>query len=228
MKNKPALVLYFVACIVFMLAVLMDNSNLMLVSKPVIVPAIFFYYVQEKRVGFNWSYVVIVMLFFIGDMIVLIDLPDFFVVIVTLFLIAYLFFLKGLVDDLVVIRLRFINKAHLFALLICIFFLIYLLISIIDVLMEAKTENMYLMVSYGVILVAIGTISALNYIIKPSRYTTFVIFTSLSFVFSDIFYILKKDFLEIAILDYLNNFTQIISYYFLTKYYLLKDSKNEV
>lgn len=228
MKNKPALLLYFVACTVFMFAVVMNNSNLMLVSKPVIVPAIFFYYLQEKKVRFNWSFVLIIMLSFIGDMIVLIDLPDFFVLIVSVFLIAYLFFLKGLVDDLVVIRLRIINKTHLFALLICVFFLIYLLISMIDVLMEAKTENMYLMVFYGITLVAIGTIASLNYIIRPSRYTTFMIFTSLSFVFSDIFYILKKDFLEIEILSYLNNFTQIISYYYLTKYYLLKDSRNEI
>lgn len=227
MKNKPALLLYFVACTVFMLAVMLNNSELMLVTKPIIVPAIFFYYLQEKK-RVNWSYVVIIMLFFIGDMTVLIDLPDFFVLIVSVFLIAYLFFLKGLVDDLVAIRLGGINRAHLFALLLCVFFLIYLLISIIDVLIEAKTENMYLMVLYGITLVAIGTIASMNYIIKPSRYTTFMIFASLSFVISDVFYILKKDFLEIEILNYLNNFTQIISYYFLTKYYLLKDSKNEI
>lgn len=227
MKNKPALLLYFVACTVFMLAVMLNNSELMLVTKPIIVPAIFFYYLQEKK-RVNWSYVVIIMLFFIGDMTVLIDLPDFFVLIVSVFLIAYLFFLKGLVDDLVAIRLGGINRAHLFALLLCVFFLFYLLISIIDVLIEAKTENMYLMVLYGITLVAIGTIASMNYIIKPSRYTTFMIFASLSFVISDVFYILKKDFLEIEILNYLNNFTQIISYYFLTKYYLLKDSKNEI
>ncbi|CAM3718833.1 lysoplasmalogenase family protein [Flavobacterium saliperosum] len=227
MKNKPALLLYFVACTVFMLAVMLNNSELMLVTKPIIVPAIFFYYLQEKR-RINWSYVVIIMLFFIGDMTVLIDLPDFFVLIVSVFLIAYLFFLKGLVDDLVAIRLGGINRTHLFALLLCVFFLIYLLISIMDVLIEAKTENMCLMVLYGIILVAIGTIASMNYIIKPSRYTTFMIFASLSFVISDVFYILKKDFLEIEILNYLNNFTQIVSYYYLTKYYLLKDSKNEI
>jgi len=225
MKNKPALVVYFVACLVFMLGVIMSNNELMLVSKPIIVPAILFYYLQEKRVRFNWSYALIIMLFFIGDMIVLIDLPDFFIIIVAVFQLAYLFFLKGIVDDLVAIRFRFINKTHLFTLLLCVLFLIYLLISIIDVLMEAKTEYMGLLVVYGITLVSIGTIASLYYIIRPSRYTTFMIFASLSFVFSDVFFILKKDFLEIEILNYLNNFTQIISYYFLTKYYLLKDLK---
>lgn len=227
MKNKPALLLYFVACVFFMLAIVLNNSELMLLSKPIIVPAIFFYYMQEKQ-RVNWNYIVIIMLFFIGDMTVLIDLPDFFVFIVSVFLIAYLFFLKELVDDLVLIRFRGINKTHLFALLLCVFFLIYLLISIIDVLIEAKTENIYLMVFYGVILTSIGTIASINHIIKPSRGTFFMILTSLSFVISDVFYILKQDFLEIEILNYLNNFTQILSYYFLTKYYLLKESKNDV
>lgn len=226
MKNKPALIMYFIACMVYMLGVVLDNNELMLVSKPVIVPAIFFYYLQERKIKFSWTYTLITILFFTGDMIVLIDSENLFVVIIAVFLLAYLFFLKGLVDDLVTIRLRFINKTHLFALLICVFFLIFLLISIVDVLIENKTENLGLIVLYGIVLVSLGTLASLNYIIKPSRYTTFMILASLSFVISDVFYILKKDFLEIEILDYLNNFTQIVSYYFLTQYYLLKDLKN--
>ena len=218
--------MYFIACMVYMLGVVLDNNELMLVSKPVIVPAIFFYYLQERKIKFSWTYTLITILFFTGDMIVLIDSENLFVVIIAVFLLAYLFFLKGLVDDLVTIRLRFINKTHLFALLICVFFLIFLLISIVDVLIENKTENLGLIVLYGIVLVSLGTLASLNYIIKPSRYTTFMILASLSFVISDVFYILKKDFLEIEILDYLNNFTQVVSYYFLTQYYLLKDLKN--
>ncbi len=218
--------MYFIACMVYMLGVVLDNNELMLVSKPVIVPAIFFYYLQERKIKFSWTYTLITILFFTGDMIVLIDSENLFVLIIAVFLLAYLFFLKGLVDDLVTIRLRFINKTHLFALLICVFFLIYLLISIVDVLIENKAENLGLIVLYGIILVSLGTLASLNYITRPSRYTTFMILTSLSFVISDVFYILKKDFLEIEILDYLNNFTQIVSYYFLTQYYLLKDLKN--
>lgn len=226
MKNKPALIMYFIACMVYMLAVVINNSELMLVSKPVIVPAIFFYYLQERKIKLNWAYTLIILLFFTGDMIVLIDSEELFVVVIAVFLLGYLYFLKGLVDDLVTIRLQFINKTHLFALLICVFFLIYLLISIVDVLIENKSENLGLIVLYGIVLVSIGTLASLNYITRPSRYTTFMILASLSFVISDVFYILKKDFLEIAILDYLNNFTQIISYYFLTKYFILKDSNN--
>lgn len=225
MKNKPALILYFVACALFMLSVIIDNSELMLVSKPVIVPSIFFYYLQEKKVKFSLSYTLIIILFFVGDMIVLIDFSELFIVIVAVFWIAYLFFLKGLIDDLISIRVRHIKTTNLFALLICVFFLIYLLISSMDILIASKTEYMWFMVLYGMTLVLIGGIASLNYIVKPTRYSTFMILASLSFVISDIFYILKKDFSEIEILNYLNNFTQIVSYYFLTKYYLLKENK---
>lgn len=225
MMNKPALILYFVACAVFMLSVVIGNGDMMLVAKPVIVPAIFFYYLQEKKIKFSWSYVLITALFFIGDMIVLIDLPELFTVIVAVFLIAYLFFLKGLIDDLVNIRWKFINKTHLFALLICVFFLIYLLISSVDIMIASKVEPLWLMIFYGIALMFVGGVASMNYIIRPSRYSTFMILASLSFVISDIFFLLKMDFPEIEILNYLNNFTQIISYYFLTKYYLLKEYK---
>lgn len=223
MKNKTALLLYFVAFFVFMLAIVLHNDELMLVSKPVIVPAIFFYYLQEKTAKLDWSYVLIITMFFIGDMIVLVDLPNFFVVIVSVFLIAYLVFLKGLLDDLITIRLRFVNKAHLFTLLICVFFLIFLLISVMDILLEAKQEYMELLVFYGMILVVLGVIASLNYIVKPSRHATFMVLASLAFVISDVFYILKEDFFEFTVFTYLNNFTQILSYYFVTKYYILKE-----
>lgn len=224
MKISPALILYFVACILFMLAVIMNNSEIMLVSKPMIIPAIFYYYLQETKKKINWSYVVIMIMCFIGDMVVLIDLPNFLATIIVPFLIAYLLFLKGIIDDSVKIRLRFIKKSHLFVLLICVFFLIYLLINSMDILIGNKTDYMWVIMFYGIILLFIGAIASLNYIVKPSRYTTFMILTSLSFVISDVFYILKKDFSEIETLNFLNNFTQIISYYFLTKYYLLKEN----
>jgi YhhN-like protein len=224
MNNKPALILYFIACLVFMISIVFDSNELMLLSKPIIAPAILFYYLQEKKRDFSWYYIIITALFFIGDMVVLIDLKNLFITIVSIFFIAYLLFLKGLLDDLVTIRLKFMNKTHLFSVLLCTFFLVYLLMSSLDILIETKTPNLWLLVLYGIVLVLIGIISSLNYIFRTSRYTTFMILASLSFVISDVFYILKNYFNEIEIFNYLNNLTQVLSYYFLTKYFILKKS----
>nr|WP_294939160.1 lysoplasmalogenase family protein [uncultured Flavobacterium sp.] len=225
MSNKYSLILYFVAGLAFMLGVVLNNSELMLVSKPIIAPAIFFYYLQEKHEKFDWSYTAIITLFFIGDMIVLIELPNAFLAIVTTFLIAYLFFLKGIIDDLVVNRFRSLNRMQFFSILVAAFFLLYLLITSLDILIEAKTENMWVLVLYGIILLFIGVISSLNYIFHPSRYMTFMLLTAVCFIISDLFYLLKNDFLEIEIFSYVNNSTQVLSYFFLTQYYILKRTR---
>lgn len=225
MKSKPALLLYFIACAVFMLSVIIGNSDLMLISKPVIVPAIFFYYLQERRLHVNWVYACIIGLFFVGDMILLIDSNDYFPIMITLFLFGYLLYFKGIFDDFIKIRSHFVNKTHLLVLLICVFLLVFLQISIMDIVLESKTDYLWLLMIYGVVLVLIGLISSWNYIMHPSGYTTLMILTSLSFIISDVFYILKKESLGIDIFEYLNNLTQALSYYFLTKYFLLKKSK---
>lgn len=222
MSNKSSLILYFAASLVYMLAVVLNNNELMLVSKPVIAPAIFFFYFQEKKGDFNWMYALIITLFFTGDMIVLIEIPDAFVAVVSIFLGAYVLYLKGVIDDLVAFRLKFLTKTNLFTFLICSFFLIYLLISSLDILIASKTENLGLLVLYGIVLVLVGIVSSLNYILRPSRYTTFMILTTLCFVISDVFYVLKNDFVDIPVFNYLNNLTQLLSYYFLTRYFILK------
>lgn len=221
MNSKFALILYFLAAAFFMLGVVLENNELMLVTKPIIAPAIFFFYFQQKRERFSWNYVIIITLFFIGDMIVLIELPDILLTVVSVFLGAYILFLKGIIDDLVVSRFKSLNRTHLFSILLSVFFLLYLLVSSLEILMDSKFDNLWLMVLYGVILLCIGVVSSLNYIMRPSKYITFMLLTTLCFIISDLFYLLKSD-LDIPIFNYLNNLTQVLSYFFLTKYYILK------
>ncbi|WP_162147255.1 lysoplasmalogenase family protein [Flavobacterium enshiense] len=225
MMNKPALLLYFIASAVFMLSVILNNTELMLISKPVIVPAIVFYYLQEKKMIVNWVYMAIVSLFFACDMITLIDPDSFFPLIISLFLLGYLIYFKGIFDDFIRIRYHFVNRTHLLVLLICIFLLVFLQVSLMDIVMASRTEYVWLLVIYGVVLVLIGFISSWNYIMLPSRYTTFMLLASLSFIISDVFYVLKKDYFEIEILEYVNNLAQVLSYYYLTKYFLTKKSR---
>lgn len=222
MNIKPALLLYFIACLVFMLSVIFDSADLMLLSKPVILPSIFFYYVQENKLRFNWSYFVIILLSFIGDMIAVVEPNDFFIIIASLTLVVYLIFLKGIIDELVSIRIRRLSKMHIFTLFVCTFLLLYLLITSLGLLIETQQQNLGVLVIYGMTLVSIGVVSVLNYMIKTSRATTFMLITSLAFVISDVFFILKKYFFEIEMFSYFNNLIQVLSYYFLTRYYLLK------
>lgn len=57
MKDSiPALILYIIAVIIAVLGIVVDNEILLLFSKPVIVPAIFFYYIQTSKTSINWFF----------------------------------------------------------------------------------------------------------------------------------------------------------------------------
>lgn len=222
MSGKPALILYFSVIILFMVSLVLKMDELTLLTKPVIIPSIFFYYTQKKE-NINWFYVLMLFIFFAGDMIVLIDFENSFRIIVPMFIVSYSLFLKSLVDDSMGISLNEIKSSHLFALLLCLFLLLYLFISSLDLLMEIERGSIWFLVVYGTVLLMAGLLSSLNYIIKPSRLSLLMTLTTLCFVVSDVFFVLKKYFLEVEILDYISNLMQALSYFFLTHYYLQKD-----
>ncbi len=194
----------------------------MLLSKPIIAPSILFFYLQENRLKINWRFVIVLILFFVGDMMVLLEFEEKSHIIPLLFLIGYCFFLKDILDDLLQLRIKFVNKKNLLVLLICLFFLIYLLVTILDLMIDSQQQNLMLFVLYGIVLVLIGIVSSFCYVIKQIRFTFFMLLTSLCFVISDVFYILKSHFEEVEIFGLLNNLPQALSYYFLAKYYLLR------
>ncbi|KGO90756.1 lysoplasmalogenase family protein [Flavobacterium suncheonense] len=222
MKIKPPLLLYFVACLFYMVSVCVGNGEMMLLSKPVIIPSMLFYYIQETKQRINWNYIVIIFLCFIGDMLTLLDIEGAHLVIISVFLIAYCFYLKSITDDLLLNQLKITYKKNFLVLLICFFFLIYLLITILDLLVESQAENLLLLLFYGIVLVLIGGVSSFNYILKQTRFTFFMLIATLCFVISDVFYILRAHFEEVEVFSLFNNLPQVLSYYYLTKYYILK------
>ncbi|MCG2612025.1 lysoplasmalogenase family protein [Flavobacterium sp. SM15] len=224
MNSKPALIAYFTAALVFMIAVVLGNDELLLLAKPVIIPSILFYYLLEKK-RINWFYMIMMALFFAVDMLALLEIQNFFIIAAVITLCGYLLFLKGLLDNLLPLRFNKFNKSNFFSLLVCTFLLLYFLVISMDLLMESKEDNLWILVLYGMVLVLIGIASALNYLVKANRYTTFMIITSLAFVISDVFFILKRFFFEIDLFNYFNNLIQVLSYYYLTKYYLLKKGR---
>lgn len=200
----------------------------MLLSKPIIAPSILFYYLQENKKKINWRYIVIIALFFVGDMLVLLEIETSNFIIELFFLIAYCLFLKDISDDLLQNRLKITHKKNFLVLLISLFFLIYLLVTILDLMIESKTKNIVLFLIYGIVLVLVGGIASFNYLLKQSRFTFFMLITSLCFVISDVFFILKSHFQEVEIFNLFNNLPQVLSYYYLTKYYILRPAAKKL
>ena len=76
-KVNSALILYFTAFVLYMIAVIIGSDNLELFSKPIIIPSIYYFYYISVRGKINYLFSFSVWSFFIGEILHLISRDDF-------------------------------------------------------------------------------------------------------------------------------------------------------
>ena len=82
-KVNSALILYFIASILYVFAVLIGSDNLELFSKPIIIPSIYYFYYISVRGKIDYLFTFSVVSFFIGEI---------FLFFLVLFAIRYFYF----------------------------------------------------------------------------------------------------------------------------------------
>ena len=91
MRTKQiALILYVLCCLLAVFAMVADNDMLMLLAKPAIIPAILYYYLASKTTKVNWILFSVLMLNFIGDTIVLLEIKNQTLIIMIPYFFSYL------------------------------------------------------------------------------------------------------------------------------------------
>lgn len=216
--SKIALNLYFTACLLAVIATFIDNEMLLLVSKPIIIPAIYFYYLSEKKTKINPLVVLFLILSFIGDTIVLLELKKIIYVMIPYFL-SYLILLQFAISD--VRKLKF----DWFSLGVATFVfvsLILLLDTLVDFFIE---DNKYLAIPilmYGLVLSVFGSLAGYYFYYKASNLAFYMVMAALFCVVSDVFYIIFSLIFQFNDFHYFDFSVQIISYYFIVKYFILR------
>ena len=115
MKTRQvAIILYVISCTVAIIATVLHNDILKLLSIPTVIPAIYYYYLSTKTQKVNWYFVSILILNFIGDTIVLLEIKDQTLIIMIPYFVSYLLLLRFAIQD--VRQMRF----NLSGLLLCI------------------------------------------------------------------------------------------------------------
>ena len=100
MSKNPAIYLYLISGLLFLLAILFQNEEFLLVTKPIIIPSILYYYYIETKVRINIFFILSLILFFIRDMLFLINFDDFYIIGLIIFLLPYLFVIHFLYQDI--------------------------------------------------------------------------------------------------------------------------------
>jgi hypothetical protein len=91
-KVNSALILYFTAFVLYIIAVLIGSDNLELFSKPIIIPSIYYFYYISVRGKINYLFSFSVLSFFIGEILHLISREEFNISGLIFLLIPYFYY----------------------------------------------------------------------------------------------------------------------------------------
>lgn len=218
-SSAPSLTVYFVSCILFVVFTMLRMDNCVLLSKSVIIPAIFVYYFIENRYRINWAQVLIISLCYAGDVYILLDYKENFLASVISFLFAHLVILFYVLVDFRTVKFR---KKDILPIFVIVVFLIYLLITILGLQFKNTLADFSIFIFYGITLAVLSCFSMANYISKGSYAFLNLVLMVTCFIVSDVFYVLNHFYLELPIFEIITISAQVLSYYFMVKYFILR------
>lgn len=226
MKNiKPAIVLYVIAIAITILASYFNNDLLLLIAKPIIIPAIFFYYLQLEKFKVNWLFTIALLSDFITDMIVLFQIGDAIYTILFLNTITYLILGYFVISDLSLRNLGNEKIVYIILAFVGNYFILYFVLDLIEV---SNTNLFYAYLIYGLILTTFSSIVGINFFSKNNLKYTYASIMCGCFVLSDAFYALFNYYIKLDAFNILNMITQFASYYYMVKYITSKSIKESI
>lgn len=220
-KNRPGLILYFAASLVYVLSIVFHwDTVITLLVKPMITPAIYFYYWQmtKGKVGVIPS--LVIWLFFIGDMMILIEYEDILVPLLILNLTAYLLMGFLVTSDLLRIKKPYLTSYTIMIICIVILFLLSLLYGALTLVFTASHANYGLLVVYGITLVLLSVESVAYYSMRNNSTSFYLLIGMLCFVICDLFYVLYNYYAPLEVFIDINVFCQAVSFYFIVMYFI--------
>ena len=224
--STPALIAYLISSFLAVLGIVSDNDFLVLLMKPVIVPAIFFYYMQTRRTKVNWLFLIAMLSSFIADMIILFQLENGDIPIILLNLLMYLIFFYFAIKDMPYRNLTVFNFFY-FILIVCCF--LSILYFVLDLMTGLDSFLHYLLIVYGILLSLLSSVIVFNHIKLLYLKTFYAVIMCICFVTSDIFFAVYNFYLKMEVFTIFNLTVQFASYYYMVKYITcLEPNKVEV
>ncbi|HEX8270865.1 MAG TPA: hypothetical protein VF581_13310 [Flavobacterium sp.] len=217
--RKPALVLYIIACVLAVVAAIIGSESLALISNPVIIPAIYFYYLSAKPVKKDIFVFLFFLLNFIGDTIILLDFRQSTLVIMIPYFLSYLILLRAGIGD--VRKIKF----DLFAAAIGGFMFIMLLLLTFTLIQLYSFDQQELVVPtyiYGTVLAAYAALGGYCFFATASNLAFYMIMSGLACVVSDVLFTLTSVLLLFPNLRYYDLAIQLLMYYFSVRYFVVR------
>ncbi|REG99696.1 hypothetical protein C8P67_104327 [Flavobacterium aquicola] len=221
--STPSLILFFVTSVLAIIFKLLQSDMLMLYTKSVVVPSLFIYYLVSNNYKTKLLNALIFLLFFVREVfntLRIIESPmGSFLCVLMVYILLLFFawrdsaFLKYKYNDIFSISLLFIGMGA-----IC--------FSVLNLKLENLELDFSLYVVFGLILSLLTVFSILNYIKAGSLVFFNGMLMCVSFVISDVFFVLYKFYFYNYLLTLVSLVTQFSSYFFMVNYFLEKERRH--
>ena len=221
-KVNSALILYFTAFVLYMIAVIIGSDNLELFSKPIIIPSIYYFYYISVRGKIDYLFSLSVLSFFIGEILHLISREEFNVSGLVFLLIPYFIVLYFIFQDLIYYLKKKKINLNTFSFYIIVMLLVYLLFNALMMMIEEKSFEFFIYFLYGILLLLMGILAfvmLINYNNRTILYTGFMVGC---FLISDLFFVFSKNIPDLLALKMINVATQELSFFFYISYFVYR------
>ncbi len=216
----PSLGLYFTACFLVVLFYYINLEEWVIYPKAVILPAIFYYYYSNNNYKISPDKAAVFLLSYIADIYILLGYDSSFIVAECCLVVVYLILLRYVVKDFITSKFR---KKDALPIAIALLLVSYLLFTMMSLDFMNERRFFYLFLFHGVVLAMIGKLGMISYIAKGSRQTLSCVLMWTCFALSDIFYMLYHFYLPFYIFELINVAAQVLSYFFMVRYFLRTD-----
>ena len=220
--SKIALYVYFISCFLAIVADIFKLNGLMLFTKPIIIPALFFYYFTETK-KINILICLFLLSNFIGDSLGLMNFEN------ELYYIIPPFFISNLLMVIIMIKniekFKF-NVFNAISLTIIGLFLTYILSMFLE-LFSFDDRNIQIQVGvFGVVLIILALLASYNIMWKINTSNLFLMMSASCVLISDVFYLIFNFQNQLLVLDSIHFTCQLLSYFFFIKYFLIREHKS--
>lgn len=214
--SRPSIILFIIAGTLALVAKIFNYEDLMIATKPMVIPAIFYYYLQTKTRRTNLLFSLALWLFFISDMVmVLFPMTGMFWIMITS-MTSYLIMIRFALSDRAALKFSAFNVVFITLLLIL---LGYFVFTILSLNIEGIVSHYGMYLAYGIVLILLATVAAANYLSDNSTIYLHLSCMALCMVISDLFFCIYRFMIDLPIIDYINLFSQFMSYFFMVKYF---------
>lgn len=218
-KLSPALIWYFVACLLTVFAAYFRHDTLMLIAKPMIIPAISFYCLGERKGRFSVWYALFLFITFIGDTLVLMHFQNELMVIILPYALSYIVLLGIMARDVAKLPFRWAGVgigAFVFALIQAIGWVL------VQFFLESSPQLVIPITLYATILGLQCGLATYHFHGSSSNMSFYMAMTALFNCVSDIFYVLFSLILLYRHYLAIDLALQVFSYYFVIKYFIFR------